>query len=296
MADAVASPTGALDYARARRILLAAGLIVLLAVSAVMYVRRVDTAEVTATLLFIPVFVAVVFWGIRGGVIAGVLAAVAYAAVRYPAVEAVGWDRFSGLLVSRAVAYVAFGSIGGWATKQLEASLTKLELYDQIDDASGLYNARFFVQDTDLEVSRSKRYQTIFSVVVVDVPADAIDRLGRQKGRVLRDVGRLLKDSVRTVDRAVHTADGTRHRFAVVLPETGNEGARIFGDRLAERLGGHLSGRGVAITGDSVTRSVVTYPDDEAGIQSLRAEFEAVDRAEHPEAHDAQQRGTGKPS
>ncbi len=274
-----------MTYERARRLLLGAGLLVLLLTAGVMLIRRVETVEVLGTLLFVPVFIGLVFWNLKGGLIAALLAAAAYAALRYPAIEAVGLDRFSGLILSRSVAYAAFGLIGGWANSQLASSLTKLELYDQIDDATGLFNARFFVQDTDLELSRSKRYQTIFSVVEVSFPNAGLDGLSRrQRATLQRDLGRLLQEAVRTVDRAVHGFDGERHRFAVVLPETAREGASIFVERLAERIERFLVERKFHLSEGDVGRRSVTFPDDdEEGIEALRAEFREIDRFEHPE-------------
>ncbi|MDP9068734.1 MAG: hypothetical protein M3N53_10395 [Actinomycetota bacterium] len=275
-----------LSYDRARQLLLGAGLLVLLLTAAVMLIRRVETVEVVGTLLFIPVFIALVFWNLRGGIIAAILAAAAYAALRYPAIEAVGFERFSGLILSRSFAYLAFGLIGGWANRQLASSLTKLELYDQIDDATGLFNARFFVQDTDLELSRSKRYQTIFSVVEVSFPDAGLDALSRrQRSALYRDLGRLLKEAVRTVDRAVHGFDGERHRFAVVLPETAREGANIFVERLGQRIESFLVERRFHVAEGDVARRSVTFPDDgDEEIEALRTEFRAIDRREHPDA------------
>lgn len=277
-----------IGYRGARRLLLAAGVAVLLITVAVMYVRRVETVEVLATVLFLPVFVALVFWGVRGGVLVGILAAAAYAALRYPAIDAVGVGRFGGVIASRAVAYIAFGALGGWASRQLETSLEKLELYDQIDDVTGLFNARFFVQDIDLEMSRSKRYQTVFSVSVVDIPSSAFEPLAsRQRKRAFRDIGQVLRDSVRTVDRAVHAQDPHRHRFAVVLPETGPEGVRVFTERLVERLSVFLSQRGARVSPDAASSMAVTFPEDEAAIQALRTQFETIDRIDHPEASES---------
>src|SRR5688572_716985 len=140
-----------MTYAATRRLIVAGGLLVLVVLAAILYVRRVDTVEVLAVLLFLPVFVALVVGRVPGGVIAGVLAAVAYAALRLDAIDAVGASRFIGLIATRSVGYVAFGFIGGWGVRQLEASLEKLDIYDQIDDETGLFNARFFLQQTDLE-------------------------------------------------------------------------------------------------------------------------------------------------
>ena len=272
-----------MSYERARNLLLSGGLLVLLITAAVMYVRRVDPVEVAATLLFIPVFVGFIFWNVRGGAIAALLAGVIYTLLRYPAIDAVGADRFVGLLASRTFAYLAFGVIGGFANRQLQSSLTKLELYDQIDDATGLFNARFFVQDSELELSRGDRYQSIFSVSVVDIPASVMEGLGRrQRDKSLKDLGRLLRDSVRTVDRAVHARYGEVHRIAVVLPETAREGANIFTTRLADKLGQYLSTKGAKLSAPLAHRSY-TYPDDLTGIQDLREEFASIDRLEHPE-------------
>src|SRR5918999_4909532 len=69
---------------RARGLVLGVGLVVLLVVAIVMYARRVDPVEVAGTLLFIPIFIAFVIWDFRGGLIAAVLAAAAYALLRYP--------------------------------------------------------------------------------------------------------------------------------------------------------------------------------------------------------------------
>ena len=276
---------GGMSYARARRLLLVGGTAVLAVTAAVLYLRRVDTVEVVAVLLFLPIFVAFVFWNAAGGLMGALLAIACYVALRYPAVDAVGAGRFTGLILSRAVAYLAFGGAGGWANRQLEASLVKLDLYDQVDDATGLNNARFFVQDTDLELARARRYQTIFSVAVVDVPASALDGLGRRpRANALRALGQALRDSVRTVDRPVHARDTERHRLAVVLPETGPNGARIFVDRLAAAVGELLRRHGAEVDGAALRTQVLTLPDDEAALQALREEFAAIDRAEHPTA------------
>jgi GGDEF domain-containing protein len=285
MSDPTMGGLRGIGYARARRLLLGAGLGVLLVTAVTMYVRRVDTTEVAATLLFMPVLVAFVLWGIRGGLIAGVLAAATYAALRYPAIDAVGAGRFTELIVSRACAFLAFGAIGGWASQQLEGSIEKLELYDHIDDATGLFNARFFVEDTDLEMARSTRYQTIFSISAVTLPTAAFEPLRRRVRRaLLKELGRTLRDSVRSVDRPVHAGDADRYRIAVVLPETGAEGARVFTDRLVARLIEHLTRRGAAVKFEDVGHSALTWPQDESEIQALRSEFAAIDRAEHPEA------------
>lgn len=267
-----------------RRLVLAVGLAVLLVVAAVMLARGVDRVEVIGTLLFIPIFIAFVFGRIAGGLTVALLAAAAYAALRYPAIEAVGADRFAGLLASRTVAFLVFGGVGGWATSALEASLNKLDLYDQIDDQTGLYNARFLVQDLDLEVARSKRYKTIFSLSLVTVPASAFDKLARRKRRrMIRDLGEILKKSVRTMDRVAHAQDDDDHRFALVLPETERTGNEILTTRLAQGLSQHLRDNRIQISPDDISHEAITYPDDPDELQRVREGFLNLARRQFPD-------------
>ena len=283
-AAATARPPRGLSYNQVRILMLVGGLLLLGITAAVNYVRRVETAEVAAILFFIPIFIGFVFWDWKGGIIAAALATVGYILLRRPAIEAIGAGRYTALIFSRAIAFFAFGAIGGLANQQLRSSLTKLDLYDQIDDETGLFNARYFLQDTDLEMSRARRYKTLFSVSLVDVPAAPVTALGRRRRRnTLRQLGDLLSESVRTVDRAVHAHDGDRHRLVVVLPETAVEGAQVFTDRLATRIAAFLAQRGVAVNETAVSRLAITFPGDEEPLQQLREEFADIERREHPE-------------
>jgi len=283
-AAATSRPPKGLSYNQVRILMLVGGLALLAITAGVSYVRRVETAEVAAILFFIPIFIAFVFWDWKGGLIAAALATVGYILLRRPAIEAIGAGQFTSLIFSRAVAFFAFGAIGGLANQQLRGSLTKLDLYDQIDDETGLFNARYFLQDTDLEMSRARRYQTLFSVSSVDFPSAPLNDLGRRRRRnTLRQLGDLLAESVRTVDRAVHAHDGQLHRVVVVLPETAEEGATIFTERLATRVAAFLSQRGAAVDESAVKRRAMTFPGDEPALQELREEFADIERREHPE-------------
>lgn len=285
-----------LKYSRARLTLLGVGIAVLLLIAAMMLARGVVRDEVIAIVFFIPIFVAFVFWNERGGLSVGLIATAAYVWLLRDAIETVGFDRLLGQFGSRAIGYLLFGFLGGWANRELEQSLNKLELYDQIDDRTGLFNARFILQDTDLEISRSKRYQTIFSVAVVEIPNLLLEPLSRrQVAGLLRELGRLLRSSVRTVDRVVHGAGHEAHKFAVILPETGREGVMIFAARLNKKLEEHLSKRGMAGSEGRLRTRSMTHPGNEDQIEILRQEFAVIDRLEHPEdveVIDKQERAT----
>lgn len=272
-----------MSYDKARWLLLATGLAVLGALALIMFVRRVDTVEVLATLLFLPVFVGFLFKGLPGGVTTGVLAAGAYALLRYPAIEAVGAGEFVGLIASRSLSYILFGAVGGWSSRVLESSLHKLELYDQVDDETGASNARSFLQQTDLERSRAERYQTMFSVVVLRWPSAALTVLGRRKrSSLLRDLGR-LGEGLRTVDHMAHATDGEHHWLAVILPETGAEGAEVFRARFVGRVGELLVADGVALEAETLRSQAMTLPGDDDALRAVRSDFARVDAHEHPD-------------
>src|SRR4051794_27228948 len=161
-AAATSRPPRGLSYNQVRILMLVGGLAPLALTAGVSYVRGVETAEVAAILFFIPIFVAFVFWDWKGGLIAAALATAGYIALRWPAVEAIGAGRFTSLIFSRAVAFFAFGAIGGLAHPQLRGSLPKLDLHDQIDDENGPVNAPHLLPDTHLQKARAPPYQTPF--------------------------------------------------------------------------------------------------------------------------------------
>lgn len=71
----------------------ASGLLFLLALAGVMWLRRADPVEIWAILLFLPIFLAVVLWRTVGGLVTAVLASGVYVALRLPAIEAVGFEQ-----------------------------------------------------------------------------------------------------------------------------------------------------------------------------------------------------------
>ena len=158
-----------MTFSRARGLLLVSGLILISLVSLIAISRGVDRIEVIATLLFIPVFAGFLFWGIKGGFWLGLVAALTYVAIRLPSIRLVGLTALSGQLAARILGYLGFGLGGGWAAQQIKATLDKFELHDDIDDETGLGNARSMIEVTDTEKARADRYQKVFSVVLADL-------------------------------------------------------------------------------------------------------------------------------
>lgn len=259
------------DPSKVRALVAVAGLATLLALSAILWLRRVDPVEVGATLLFVPLFLAVMLGRLPGGIIGGLAASGAYVAMRLPTIETLGLESSLGLLLGRSAGYLAFGILGGWAVSRLQRSLTKLDLYDQIDDDTGLFNARYLVDAIELERSRAARYQTLFSIVALDIPSAPIDALTpRQRRKALRSLGEDVIAAIRAVDRGVHLREGATHRLVLLLPETPEQGAQVLADRFRHRTADVLTSLEVTVGAEDLSVTSWTVPGDEEQVEALR--------------------------
>lgn len=100
------------------------------------------------------------------------------------------------------------------------------------DPLTGLGNHRAFHEELDRQVAASLRYEAPLALLLIDLDEfKAInDGRGHAGGdRVLRGFGELLGTSMRLVDRAFRVGGD---EFAVLLPHTDVEGARVAARRL----------------------------------------------------------------
>lgn len=268
-------PGGArrISYTTAQRVVLVCGVLILLGLAALLYFTRVDPIEVWAVLFYLPVFVGFMIWGLTGGAVTGVAAAVAYVAIRYPSLNAIQGRDLLSLLLARALGYVAFGAIGGWASAELGGSIRKLNRYDSIDDDTGLFNARQFVVEVERQIERAQRYGTTFSVAVseIELGSGASGSRRQVRGQLSR-LGQVVRASIRQVDAAAHSSDATLHRFGVLLPDTAGEGAAIFAARLSRGL------EEAAVDANEIpTVSAASYTEDPEFVKQVVSVFRADD-------------------
>jgi diguanylate cyclase (GGDEF)-like protein/putative nucleotidyltransferase with HDIG domain len=100
------------------------------------------------------------------------------------------------------------------------------------DPLTGIFNHRYFQEELDREIERSRREGTIFSVIVIDIDEFAIlnNTLGHQAGDgVLMKFGELLASAARRYDTPARLGGD---EFGLVLP--GADADEAF--RLAQRL------------------------------------------------------------
>ncbi len=131
------------------------------------------------------------------------------------------------------------------------------------DEVTPLYNLRFFHQTLDRELKMVDRYKSILSLVFADLDRfkPINDQYGHLRGtRVLREVGFLIRTTARETDYPVRYGGD---EFCVVLPQTGNEEATGFAERLRTVIGDHvfLQEEGINAT-VGVSVGIATYPDE----------------------------------
>jgi len=122
---------------------------------------------------------------------------------------------------------------------ELEKANTELETLATTDGLTGLKNHRAFQERLSEEVTRSQRYGTPLSMIMLDVDRfkQYNDTFGHPAGdKVLKSVARILQNCARSTDLAARYGG---EEFVILLPETDIEGASIFAERLRLSIESH---------------------------------------------------------
>jgi diguanylate cyclase (GGDEF)-like protein len=155
--------------------------------------------------------------------------------------------------------------------------LKRVEALSVTDDLTRLYNSRYLNLVLRRETKRASRSGRPLSLLFIDLDGfKAVnDTHGHLFGsRALVEAAAVIRASARETD-VVSRFGGDE--FALVLPDSGGEGAFAVGARIRERIAAHrfLAGDGLDIH-LTVSVGVATLPDVAASAQEL---MQAADRA-----------------
>ncbi|HKK01947.1 MAG TPA: sensor domain-containing diguanylate cyclase [Desulfuromonadales bacterium] len=106
------------------------------------------------------------------------------------------------------------------------------ETLAMVDELTGLYNRRFFFAESKLALSRALRFSHSFSLILMDIDRfkQVNDEFGHATGDiVLQDAAKALLEILRETDVLARVGG---EEFAVVLPDTPEDGAKILAERL----------------------------------------------------------------
>lgn len=129
----------------------------------------------------------------------------------------------------------AIADFAGVAISNARA-LEKIQQLVITDDLTGLFNSRYFFEQIEYEVERSKRYGTPLSLVFFDLDhfKDVNDSYGHLTGsRLLAEVGAVVAEHIRKTDKAARYGGD---EFVVILPQTEKSGAVVFAEKLHNEL------------------------------------------------------------
>ena len=153
----------------------------------------------------------------------------------------------------------------------------RAEALSVTDDLTSLYNSRYLSQVLHREAKRTSRSGRPLSLLFVDL--DGFKTINDTHGhlfgsRALVEAAALIRTSARETDVVARFGGD---EFAVVLPDTGSDGAAAVGDRVRERVAEHgflrSDGLNIRLT---VSVGVATLPDVATSVETL---IQAADKA-----------------
>ncbi|WP_407314945.1 diguanylate cyclase [Pseudomonas sp. nanlin1] len=136
-------------------------------------------------------------------------------------------------------------------SRQLHASHQQLQTLLSADHLTGLYNRGHWEDAVRHEFARHQRYGHMAALMMLDI--DHFKRINDEHGhlvgdRVIRAVADTLREHVREADIPGRYGG---EEYAVLLPDTDSEGARVLAERLREAIEGLQlahQGQGIAVT------------------------------------------------
>jgi diguanylate cyclase (GGDEF)-like protein len=161
----------------------------------------------------------------------------------------------------------------------LQSEVVKsLSFYSFLDPLTHLHNRRYFDDQLDKEIFRSRRNGKPFSVLMIDLDGfkSYNDRFFHAAGDiVLQEFAVILGNAVREVDTVARFGGD---EFAVILVESGAEGARDLANRLGEQMEHHLFPGAENTRTERISASIgiASFPADSFDKQDL---LQKADRA-----------------
>ncbi|MBI5789680.1 MAG: diguanylate cyclase [Candidatus Schekmanbacteria bacterium] len=143
---------------------------------------------------------------------------------------------------------------------KLETTNLKLKELSIRDGLTRLYNHVYFQERLNEEFTRSQRYNSALSFVMVDIDnfKEFNDRFGHQQGdSILVKVSQILMVSIRGIDFAARYGG---EEFALILPNIDIKGAKLLSERLRNKVENYFSLEGEVDRPVTISQGVSGIP------------------------------------
>ncbi|TMC51600.1 MAG: diguanylate cyclase [Chloroflexi bacterium] len=154
---------------------------------------------------------------------------------------------------------------------------TSSPLFGVVDTTTGIWNSKFVNALVGQEANRAVRYRRPLSVLVVELDHaehihNELDQI--QLDGLMREMAERLGQAVRDTDTVGFLdAEGPPH-FAIVLPETDEQGAALAADKIRRSIASHDFSTGawkrITVSCGAATIDADYRPKDEAGVMNRR--------------------------
>ncbi|MBU1006294.1 MAG: GGDEF domain-containing protein [Candidatus Omnitrophica bacterium] len=167
-------------------------------------------------------------------------------------------------------------------TGQFVIQFQKVSLYKKVqemsikDSLTEIGTRRYFLERFSEETRRSMRHKANLSFLMLDLDyfKQKNDKFGHLVGDVvLKEVAAILKASLREID-IIGRYGG--EEFAIVLTETGRDGARQVAERIRESIESTIFKAYDEVVSTTVSIGISVFPDDGGDVESL---IESADKA-----------------
>ena len=147
--------------------------------------------------------------------------------------------------------------IGRTIFKYLSGNVIENLYYEEIhrmaitDGLTNLFNKRYFLETLEKETARARRYHRPLSLIMIDLDhfKNVNDTYGHLAGdHILKELGELLRSRIRREEIVVRYGG---EELAILLPETGKDGAMKVAEQMRKRVEDHtfiFAGKKITIT------------------------------------------------
>ncbi|MCT4542172.1 MAG: GGDEF domain-containing protein [Vallitalea sp.] len=143
----------------------------------------------------------------------------------------------------------------------------ELELLSITDGLTNIYNKRYLMEILDRYINESKRYNKIFSIVMLDIDyfKKVNDTYGHTQGDItLKEISKCLSDSIRDVDILGRYGG---EEFIIIMPNTELNEAYVASERYRIEISKMVIGdKGIRIT---ISGGVAEYKANESSIDII---------------------------